>query len=175
MRRAARAFLAGLAGGTVMSLAVVAAARAVGLLAGLEVMANAALGGPAGSTRWLAALGIHLAISGAIGLLYAAGFERLTRRAGWRVGLAFSVVHALVAGLLLGLAPPPVAEMLPSPGPFMSNLGAAAVAAFVALHLAYGAIVGALYGPTGAASPKSRPDRAASPPGASPVKSNRCG
>ena len=37
--------------------------------------------------------------------------------------------------------------MMPAPGAFMANLGMMGVGAFFMLHLIYGAIVGAMYGP----------------------------
>jgi hypothetical protein len=93
---------------------------------------------------------IHLVAGGIFALIYTAGFEYLTHRADWLVGLGFGVIHTLFSGLLLAMMPamhPLVPEMLPAPGAFMANLGMMGVAAFFMLHLIYGAIVGTIYGP----------------------------
>jgi len=82
-------------------------------------------------------------------LPYAVGFEYIMRRAGWAIGLGFGVIHTLIAGIGLGLMPamhPLMPEIMPAPGAFMANLGTMGIAAFVILHLIYGAIVGTMYG-----------------------------
>lgn len=90
----------------------------------------------------------YLGIAGLIAVVYAWGFERLGGRAGWRMGVAFSIVHMLAAAAILTVLPsfhPLMPESLLSPGPFFRNVRTGP-AAFVALHLAYGALVGAIYG-----------------------------
>lgn len=125
-------------------------ARGLGMEVHLEQTLGTLLIAP-GAAAWVVGLGMHLVVSGLIALVYAWGFEHVTHRAGWTVGLAFSLVHTLVSGVSMGaLLPglhPLVTEAMPGPGYFMLNLGALGAAAFVVLHALYGAIVGALYGP----------------------------
>ena len=130
--------------------AIMAIARAVGMSIHFEMMLGTMFGGEPGIIKWTIGLAMHLALSGTIALLYAFGFEYVTHRSGWLVGAEFSAVHAVVAGFLIGLVPaanPIVPEIMPAPGPFMSNGGTAYVVAFALLHLTYGAIVGVMYGP----------------------------
>ncbi len=93
---------------------------------------------------------MHLIISGLIALVYAAGFEYVTQRAGWAVGIAFSLIHIIIAGMVFGMIPmmhPLMPDQMPAPGVFMSNKGLMGVLAFAMLHMIYGAIVGGLYHP----------------------------
>jgi len=92
---------------------------------------------------------MHLMISGAIALIYAWAFEHLTHRAGWLVGVGFGVVHAIIAGVVMGMMPmmhPRMPNPVMPPGAFLSNLGTMGVVAEFMLHMVYGAVVGAMYG-----------------------------
>ena len=83
---------------------------------------------PPGTAAFIAGLLIHLVVSGLIELMYAWGFEHVTHRAGWLAGVAFAVIHTLIAGLFMGMLPmmhPRMPEPMPPPGFFMANLGAA--------------------------------------------------
>lgn len=143
-----KAFLAGVVGGAVMS-ALMAMARLMGMPVKLELMLGTMIGLAPGTTTWIIGFLMHLMISGLIALAYGAGFENVTHRADWKVGAAFSILHILIGGVFMGMVPmmhPLVPEQMPAPGAFMSNQGAIGVAAFVMLHVIYGAIVGALYG-----------------------------
>ncbi len=138
-----RAFLAGVVGGAVMSVIMEMARNLMGMEVHLERMLGTMLGLQPSTMTWLIGLVMHLVISGLIALLYAAGFEYVTHRAGWMMGVAFSLVHILIGGVFMGLMPmmhPMVPEMMPAPGAFMSNLGTMGVAAFVMLHMIYGAM-----------------------------------
>jgi hypothetical protein len=143
-----RAFMAGVAGGAVMSIGM-AIGRALGMPGNVEQMMGTMFV-PPGTTAFLLGLFIHLMVSGLIALIYAWGFEHVTHRAGFLVGLGFAVVHTVIAGIVMGMMPmmhPMIPERMPPPGFFMANLGAMAAIAEVVLHLIYGAIVGGLYGP----------------------------
>ena len=148
-----RAFIAGVVGGIVMSLGL-AVGRAMGMTAAnLEMMLGTMLLPPGGAAF---ALGImmHLIISGGIALIYAWGFEHLTHHANAAIGTGFGVIHGVIGGFAMGLMPvmhPLIPEALPPPGAFMSNMGAMGVAAEMALHMLYGAVVGAMYGRVGSA------------------------
>lgn len=129
------------------------AAMALARWMGLEVHLEQTLGTMVldpGAAAWFVGLVLHLAISGLIALLYAWGFEHVARRAGVAVGLLFAVPHLLLAGVFMGAVLPAVhplvPEVLPAPGSFMLSLGALGAAAFVLLHLLYGAVVGGIYG-----------------------------
>ncbi|MEW6156739.1 MAG: hypothetical protein AB1813_04865 [Verrucomicrobiota bacterium] len=114
------------------------------------MMLGTMFGGAADSAHWVMGFVIHL-INGAIfALIYAYIFEHFTHRAGWTVGAGIGFVHALIAGLFMAAMPimHPLIKSgaMPSPGPFMANLGAMGIIAEFLLHLIYGAIVGAMYG-----------------------------
>ncbi len=144
-----KAFIGGMVGGAVMS-ALMAMARLMGMPVNLEMMLGTMVGLGPNTTTWILGFLMHLMISGLIALAYGAGFEYVTHRADWKAGAAFSILHILIGGMFMGMVPimhPLVPEQMPAPGAFMSNLGAMGVAAFVMLHLIYGAIVGAMYGP----------------------------
>lgn len=144
------AFVAGVIGGVVVS-AITALARALGVPVNFELLLGTILGHPPSLATWLAGLAAHLLFAGLVGLIYGWGFETLSGRADWRVGLAFGGVHAIVAGVLLWVLPvihPLMAERIPAPGPFLSRFGGLGVLVELAVHLVYGAVVGALYGPT---------------------------
>jgi len=141
------AFFAGVVGGVAASV-IMGIARVAGAGADLMLMLGTLSGNePSGST-WL--LGCLLAIigSGLTGILYAAAFEHITRSAGVRAGLLVSLVHLALGGLavgLLGVMHPLVPHAMPAPGLFMAAYGPLGVLAFIASHLAFGAIVGAIY------------------------------
>src|SRR5918996_2950090 len=144
-----KAFVAGVIGAAVMSI-IMAMARAMGMPANLEMMLGTMMGGPPSAMTWMMGLIIHLIAGGIFALIYAVGFKYWTHRADWLVGLGFGVIHTLFSGLLLAMMPamhPLVPEMMPAPGALMANLGMMGVGALFMLHLIYGAIVGAMYGP----------------------------
>lgn len=145
-----RAFVAGVVGGAVMSALMWMARVLMEMPANLEMMLGTMFGMMPSATTWLIGFAIHLMISGLIALIYAWGFEHLTHRAGWLVGAGFGLIHALIAGLVMGMMPamhPMMPEQMPPPGAYMSNLGTMGIMAEFMLHLVYGAIVGAIYGP----------------------------
>jgi hypothetical protein len=143
------AFLAGVAGGAAMSIGL-AGLRALGIPADFEMMLGTMTGLDPGTTALAIGFAIHFLIAGLIGLVYAWGFERVTRRAGVTIGAAFSVLNAIAGGLFMGLVPvmhPLIPESMPAPGAFMANLGTAGILAEFILHLVYGGVVGAVYRP----------------------------
>jgi len=142
-----KAFVAGMAGGAVMS-ALMWMARMMGMPANLEMMLGTMVTDP-GTTAWIIGFVMHLMISGAIALIYAWAFEHVTHRAGWLVGAGFGVVHAIIAGMVMGMMPmmhPRMPNPVMPPGAFLSNLGTMGVVAEFMLHMIYGAVVGAMYG-----------------------------
>lgn len=144
-----KAFLAGVMGG-VATTVLLAIVRGAGVPVNLEEVMGSMITGSLGPSAFSVGFILHLVLSGLIGLLYAAGFEYGTRRADWLTGVAFSLVHTLLAGLftiVLPLVHPLMPTQVPPPGPFMAGLGLTGVAVFILIHLVYGAIVGAIYGP----------------------------
>jgi hypothetical protein len=95
----------------------------------------------------IGAIAVELLIGGAIAPLYALIFQRATLRAGWRIGAVLGLVHAGVAGLVIGFLPLLQSDPSPwtVPGAFLSFQGWGMGLALVFSHLAYGAIVGASY------------------------------
>jgi len=146
--KAGKAFVAGMVGGAVMSVLMWMARTMMGMPANLEMMLGTMVTDP-GTTAWMIGFVTHLMISGAIALIYAWAFEHVTHRAGWLVGAGFGVVHAIIAGMVMGMMPmihPRMPNPVMPPGAFMSHLGTMGVVAEFMLHLIYGAVVGAMYG-----------------------------
>jgi hypothetical protein len=142
-----RAFLAGVVGGIVMSIGL-AMGRAIGMPADLEMMLGTMMLQP-GAGAFLLGMMMHLIISGVI---YAWGFEYVTRRSSAAVGAGFGVIHGIIGGLFMSMMPmmhPLIPEHMPAPGAFMSNMGLMGVVAEMVLHVIYGAVVGAVYRPVG--------------------------
>ena len=143
------AFLAGVVGGAVMSALMWMGRILMDMPANLEMMLGTMVMEP-GPTAWIIGLVMHLMISGLIAIIYAWGFERVTHRAGWLVGAGFGLLHALIAGMVMGVMPamhPRMPEPMMPPGAYMSSMGATGVAMEFVLHLIYGAVVGAIYAP----------------------------
>jgi hypothetical protein len=143
-----KAILAGIIGGLAMT-ALAWLARATGIDLNGEMMLGTMTGNAPGPGTWTVGLMMHLVLSALIALLYAAGFEGVTRRAGAGIGLGFSLVHIIIGGVVMGMIQavhPMIPEQMPAPGAFLMNMGPTIVALFVVEHLMYGTIVGALYG-----------------------------
>jgi len=145
-----KAFLAGVVGGAVMSAIMLMARTLMGMDVKLELLLGTMIGLQPGQAAWIIGFVMHLMISGLIAIAYAWAFENVLPRANAGAGVLVSVVHILIAGVFMGLMPmmhPLVPEMMPGPGFFMLNLGVMGLVAFVMLHVIFGAIVGAMYGP----------------------------
>lgn len=98
------------------------------------------------STR--VAYAVHLAVSGAVGVVYAFGFRMLGLRPSLGSGLLGGVVHWLVAGVFMAVVPaldPEIPERQPRPGPFALRLGAGDAVAFLVNHLLFGVVMAKLY------------------------------
>jgi hypothetical protein len=120
-----KAFGGGIMGAMAMSI-IMAMARAMGIPVNLEKLLGTLLGGPSSLTMWGMGFFIHLAAGGLFGLVYAVGFDYTAQRANWLVGPVFGVVHGVLSGI------------------FIAQVDVRVV---IWLHIFYGAIVGALYGP----------------------------
>ncbi len=144
-----KALVAGLIAGIAGTI-LLALGRVIGIPINIGMLLGTMLGLAPGPSTWFVGFIIHLVVSAVLGILYASGFEYLTHRSGAGIGIGFSILHILVAGLVMGAIPmlhPMIPEVMAAPGVFLANLGAAAVVMFLILHLAFGAIVGAMYRP----------------------------
>jgi hypothetical protein len=141
-----KAFLAGVLGAAVMSL-IAFVASAFGFPFGFELLLGSWVSGRADTPSWLLGLGLHLAIGGLFGLIYA-GLFRWLRVAGGSAGVLVSIVHLMIAGFLFAAIPPLhdlVPELLPAPGVYLSSQGPLGVALFVITHLVFGAVMGSVH------------------------------
>ncbi len=133
-----------------MSLIMLMARTVMGMEVKLELLLGTMIGLAPDNTAWIVGFVMHLMISGLIALAYAWAFENVLHRAGAGAGALLALVHIVIAGMFMGMMPmmhPLVPEMMPGPGFFLLNLGVMGLVAFVLLHLIFGAIVGAMYGP----------------------------
>ena len=146
--KVSKAILAGIVGGIAMTI-LAWLGRSAGVQLDGEMMLGTMLGSAPGTGTWLTGFVMHVMLSALIALVYAVGFEYVTHRAGAGLGLAFSLIHIVIAGLFMAMMPalhPMIPEQMPAPGPFLVNMGPAIVSLFIIEHLMYGAIVGGLYG-----------------------------
>ncbi len=145
-----RAILAAILGCIVVLLVVWLAGRLTNADSDLSALAGAVVTAGNDPAAWLVGLAIQIVIAMLAALVYAALFEGVTRRAGALVGLAIAVPHAVIAGLVVGFLPaaPLAGAGIMPPGAFLEYRGLWCVAGFVAAHLAFGAILGAVYGAT---------------------------
>ena len=148
--KAGKAFVAGMIGGAAMSAVMWMGRSMMGMDVNLSMMLGTMFVQPPGSAAWVVGFMMHLMISGLIALIYAAAFEHVTHRAGWGIGVLFSLVHSVGTGLFMGMVPaihPMIRSgQMPAPGIFMANKGAMYVVMLFVLHAIYGAIVGGMYG-----------------------------
>ena len=143
------AFLAGATGGAVMTAAMFLARTVDMTEMNMAMGLGAIFTGEVSSTTWWLGFVMHLVISGLIALIYAAVFEAI-HRSTWWLGLIGGAIHAAIGGFFMLLMPtlnPLIPETIPAPGAFAINYGTVTAAAFVMLHLVYGAIVGGIYKP----------------------------
>jgi hypothetical protein len=150
-----RAFYCGVLSGLITSLCL-ALGRALGLtdLNG-ELLLGSLVTHDLSPLAGAIGLVLYLLLAGLVACWYAAAFRHVTQRATWGIGVLFSLVHlgmtALVMNAMGDLHPlvvrpplPLLTSQLRAPGLFAANFGALTVAGVVALHLGYGALVGAL-------------------------------
>lgn len=144
-----KAFIAGVIGGLVMGV-IMMIAHSTGMTPmNMPIYQGSMITGETTPTSWMLGMFMHLMISGLIGIVYAAGFVYLAKRADWVVGAGFGVIHWLVAGVFFGMMGMMHSLMqtgeLAKPGMFAVNFGLISIVAVLVLHVLYGAIVGAIY------------------------------
>jgi hypothetical protein len=143
-----RAFVAGSVGGLVMTALMWMGRTMMGIQSNMEMMFGTMFGMMPGNAAWLLGFAIHLIGSGLIGLIYAWVIEHVTHRGGWVIGAGIGFVHAIIAGLVMGIMPEMhalIPEEMRAPGFFMSNMGAMTVVSEFVMHAIYGGVVGAMY------------------------------
>jgi hypothetical protein len=143
-----RAITAGIVGGIVVVIALIAVGWITGASSDLCRLGGVILTGRLDVVGWLAGALAQLVIAIIAAIVYAVIFEFVTRRADPLIGLAVAVPHVIVAGLAMGFLPaaPLIDAGIGPPGAFMEYRGPWVIVTFVLAHLAFGAIVGKLYG-----------------------------
>ncbi len=144
-----KAFIAGIIATAAMVL-ILAMARALDACTDVPMVIGTMPGNSPSGAAWLLGFAVMLIGGGIGGIAFAATFEALTHKADAMTGILVALTPLVVQGLWLGFMDkmhPLVPKIIQAPGFFMSNHGTAGVVAFVASHLAFGAIMGSLYGP----------------------------
>jgi len=88
----------------------------------------------------------QLAMGGVFAWGYDAAFVMSSLRPGVATGAGLGLLHGAVAGAFLGAVPavhPRVPEQHPDPGAFLHRRGGGTAVGLLALHVLYGALVGA--------------------------------
>ena len=144
------AIVAGLVGTAVVLLVAWGVGRLTHADGDLCALAASVVFGVVNTLTWWAGLILQLIFGVVVAIGYAAVFEWITRRAGFLLGLAIGIPHAIVAGI--GVGSLPASRMIDAgimpPGAFYEYRGAWSIVAFVLAHVAFGCIMGAAYGQT---------------------------
>jgi hypothetical protein len=143
-----RAVAAGIVGCGAVLLVVWFAGEVTGVDGDLVALSSAAVFGRVTTVSWLAGLIVQLAVGIVAAIVYATIFEWVTRRGGPLIGSIIGIPHAMVAGLVVGFLPGArlIDAGIAPPGAFLEYRGAWCIAAFIAAHIAFGWIAGAVYG-----------------------------
>jgi hypothetical protein len=144
-----KAFIAGIIAGAIMIL-IMAITRALGACADMPMVVGTMPGNSPNGAAWLLGFIVMMMSAGIGGIVYGATFEALTHKADAMTGILVAIAPMAVEGLMLGLIDrmhPLMPKIMQSPGFFMSSYGVMGVIGFVVSHLAFGAIIGSLYGP----------------------------
>jgi hypothetical protein len=144
-----RSNLSAVSAGVIASLVnciIFTAARIIGMTSYNEefLLSKAWIGLSQNPSVWLLGLVVSLVIGGFIGWLYSLGFRAVRKwtRPGWDIGIAFGVMHWLIAGIFVGYF-----VSAGQPGYFGVELGWPTFTLLFFTHLLFGAIVGGLYLP----------------------------
>jgi len=128
---------------------IAAVLRVAGVPLQIELVLGTMTGVAPGPLALALGLAIHLTVGTLFGLAYAVLFERVWAHGGAGTGMLLGVIHAAFFGVFIGFTPqfhPHVPGRVADPGPYFASAGTLGILAFFALHLLYGAIVGAGYG-----------------------------
>jgi hypothetical protein len=149
------AFVAGIFGAAVMTILREIGRAMREMEVSMEILLGTMLGLQPGVAAWIFGFAMHLVAGGVFALIYAFGFEAL-KRGGVLTGVVFGAVHAVLAGLILGVMPmlhPQMPGAVDPPGIFLAHYGWMGVAGFVVPHFIFGAVVGGMYGRAAAETP----------------------
>lgn len=159
--RVGLAFVAGMIGWAVM-VGLTILLQAIGATElNLSMIVGSLFTGQVSSGTWALGFVAGLIISGVIALIYAAAFEAI-RRSNWWLGLIGGAIHAAIGGLFFGwmsLFHPAMPNLITPPGWYAVNYGPVTVVGFIATHLIFGTIVGAMYTTVHIPAPPARLDR----------------
>lgn len=146
--KSSKAFWGGVLGALMMVIIMWIARTIAGTTISMSMLLGTILI-PPGSTAWTLGLFMHLVIGGMVGLIYGWVFEHACHKGGISTGITLGALHAIVAGLVLGVMPaihPRIPDSVAAPGYFMSNMGVVGVVTLFVLHVVYGGVVGGMYG-----------------------------
>jgi len=154
-----RTILAGTVGFVIVVTVIALTGEVVGSDGDICALAGTVLTGQRDALGLAVGFAANLVVALVAAFVYAAVFEWVTRRAGAIVGFLLAIPHMMLAGLVVGFLPAGGLERygLTPPGGFLEYRGGWVVAAFVIAHLAFGVVVGALYGDTCHRVPSARP------------------
>ncbi|HKN65153.1 MAG TPA: hypothetical protein VJW73_02695 [Gemmatimonadaceae bacterium] len=143
-----RAVVSGVLGAVLVYVIVRVAGALASEPSDLCTLLGSSLTGTDNMWTWLLGATAQLVLGIVASLVYASIFEWVTQRAGAPIGLLVALVHVVVAGIGTGFLPAGrlIEAGLAPPGAFMEYRGIAVASAFVIAHLAFGMIIGALYG-----------------------------
>ncbi len=139
-----KALLAGFVGWVVMTIVLLMAP-----LMGVPKMSiPAMLGGMFGLNSIALGWVMHLMIGLVFGIVYAYWLEPHLTGPGWFKGLKFSLIPWIVLMVIVAPMMPMVDPMIRAmpPGFFFANMGLMATMGTLVAHLAYGVVLGAMYG-----------------------------
>ena len=146
--KTSRAIAAGVLGTVIVIVVVWIGGLVAGHDADLCALLGASILADRGMWPWLLGAALQVVIGVVAAIVYAAIFEWVTRRAGGVVGFLVALGHSVIAGLAVGFLPAThlIEAATAPPGAFMEYRGPFVVVAFVIAHLAFGTLIGLLYG-----------------------------
>jgi len=143
-----QAMIAGVVGALVMS-GVMLLLRMAGLNISLEALLGSMVSQYVSAPVFLIGFLIHLCVGAVAAIVYAGIFEFAIQRAGVLAGAGIGLCHGLLTGLVMSAIPAmnPLTQYSSAPGAFLQNVEFGPIL-FIALHIIFGAVTGAVYGET---------------------------
>ena len=143
-----RAIVAGLIGAVIVWVIVLVGGIISKSHSDLCLLLGASITGSAGTLSWITGAVGQLLLGAISGVVYAAVFEWVTRRAGAVIGFLVGLAHVVVAGIATGFLPAQrlLDASVQPPAAFLEYRGLVALIAFIVAHLVFGTFVGAVYG-----------------------------
>ena len=139
-----RAFLSGVGGGLVATV-MLAACRAMGVALDAEKFVGQLLIKQDGPAAYAVGFVVLLVVYGCLGFLHAAPQESRHNTMGALASVPISLVVALLSGVFVALLPADHGSVQLIR--FFADNALLGSVGFLAVHLAYGSVAGALYGP----------------------------